>query len=107
MRYTVGKTVRAFLRTVAMTLYISREYSSGTGGRWLRYCGRFAERLSVIANAEQRDTSRSLHNDSKTGLWRSTLRFMSLVVVLSVNSRCTVNTSRGVTARRRTGRGTV
>jgi hypothetical protein len=57
MRYTVGKTVRAFLRTVAMTPYISHEYSSGTGDRWLRYCGRFAERLSVIANAERRDTS--------------------------------------------------
>jgi hypothetical protein len=55
MRYAVEKTVRAFLRTVTMTPYISQEYSSGTGARWLLDCGRFPERLSIIANAERRE----------------------------------------------------
>ena len=55
MRYAVGKTVREFLRTVTMTPYISQEYSSGTGARWLLDFGCFSERLSVIANAERRE----------------------------------------------------
>lgn len=54
MRDVVGKTVRAFLRTVIMTLYISQEYRSGTEARWFLACGRFSECLSVIANAERR-----------------------------------------------------
>ena len=53
MRYAVEKTVRTFLRTVTMTPYISQEYSSGTGARWLLDFGRFSERL--IANAERRE----------------------------------------------------
>ena len=55
MRYAVGKTVREFLRTVTITPYISQEYSSGTGARWLLDFGRFSERLSAIANAERRE----------------------------------------------------
>ena len=54
MRDAEGKTVRAFLRTVIMTPYISQEYRSGTGARWLLDCGPFSECLSVIANAERR-----------------------------------------------------
>ena len=51
MRYAVGKTVHEFLHTVTMTPLISQEYSSGTEAWWPLDCGRFSDRLSVIANA--------------------------------------------------------
>jgi hypothetical protein len=55
MRYAVGKTVHGFLRPVTRTPYILQEYSSDTEVRWLLDCGRFPERLSIIANAERRE----------------------------------------------------
>ena len=57
MRYAVEKTVRAFLRTVTMTPYISQEYSSGTGARWLLDFGRFSERLSSSPTRNGANTS--------------------------------------------------
>jgi hypothetical protein len=55
MRYAVGKTLREFLRTVTITPYISQEYSSGPGARWLLGYSRSSKRLSTIANAERRE----------------------------------------------------
>ena len=49
------RSLNEFLRTVTMTPYISQEYSSGPGARWLLDFGRFYERLSAIANAERRE----------------------------------------------------
>jgi hypothetical protein len=54
MRSAVGKTLREFLRTVTITPYISQEYSSGPGTRWLLGYSRSSKRLSTIANAERR-----------------------------------------------------
>jgi hypothetical protein len=68
MRYAVGKTVREFLRTVTMTPYISQEYSSGTGARWVLDFGRSSERLSVIANAEARQVPERLTQPSVPAL---------------------------------------
>ena len=52
MRYAVGKTVHEFLHTMTMTPLISQEYGSGTEAWRPLDCGRFSDRLSVIANAE-------------------------------------------------------
>jgi hypothetical protein len=61
MRYTVGKIVCEFLRTVTMSPCISQEYSVvGIEARWLFDFSRFSERLSVIANAERREYLESL-----------------------------------------------
>jgi len=55
MRSAVGKTLREFLRTVTITPYISQEYSSGPGTRWLLGYSRSSKRLSTIANTERRE----------------------------------------------------
>jgi hypothetical protein len=69
MRYAEGKAVHGFLRPVTMTLYIVQEYSSGTEVRWLLDCGRFSERLSIIANVERREYL-EIPYDSRCVKWR-------------------------------------
>jgi hypothetical protein len=55
MRSAGGKSVRELLRTVTITPYISQEYSSGPGTRWLLGYSRSSKRLSTVANAERRE----------------------------------------------------